>query len=181
MKDHRVALRYASALVELADQTRQLEEINKELSEATELLEKYPEVSHLVMNSTIAREEKEDFLEKILPERTSGLLVNFLKVLIKKSRFQDLALIREKFQQLYEGRKGIQRVHVHAPIALDEALQERLRRALEKKLKREVYLEPSVNPELLGGLLLDFDGTQIDGSFRTALSELRQRLLTPLC
>lgn len=177
MKDHRMSVRYARALLELAESGGGLGELHKELVEATELVQKYPEISNLLMNTTIAREEKEDFLEKILPEKTSALLLNFIKVLIKKKRFQDLTLIAEKFESLYEEKRGIQRVQVQSPIALDEILKEKLRRVLEKKMKRQIIIESVVNPDLLGGLVLDFEGSQIDGSFRTVLHELRQKLL----
>ena len=129
------------------------------------------------MNTTIAREEKEDFLEKILPEKTSSLLLNFMKVLVKKRRFQDFSLIVDKFDHLYEQKRGIQHVRVEAPILLDPVLQEKLRGALRKKLRKEILLETVTNPEILGGLILDFEGVQIDGSYRTALHELKQKLL----
>lgn len=179
MKDRRIALRYARALFELAQGRGELGEIEKGFAEAHELVRRHPEISHLILNATISREEKGDFIEKILPKGTAPLLVNFLKVLIKKRRFQELPLIQERFHRLYEKKAGLQRVRVESPIPLDEILQGKLRSMLEKKLKRTVYLELQIHPELLGGLVLDFDGTQIDGSFKTALHELKQRLLAP--
>ncbi len=179
MKDHRIALRYARALFGLAETGKALDRVHEELREATELVAKHPEISHLLMNTTIAREEKEDFVEKILPEKTSGLLINFIKVLIHKKRFQDLGLIQEKFQHLFEEKKGIQRVKVESPVPLDEMLRSRLTQALEKRMKLEIILESSVNPEMLGGLILDFEGMQIDASYRTQLKELKQTLLAP--
>lgn len=176
MKNYRVAIPYARALFELAEAEGGFDEFYKEFLEATDLIARHPKISHLLMSTTIAREEKEDFIEKILPEGTSVLLVNFLKVLIRKRRFQALDLIVEKFQELYEEGKGIHRVRVEAAIPLGEVLQEKLRRALEKRMKGEVILESVVNPEILGGFILDFDGTQIDASFRTVLHELKQKL-----
>ena len=178
MKNYRVARRYAGALMSLAEKSENLEEFQRELIETRQLIEKYPEISCLLVNTTIAREEKEDFLEKVLPEKTRPLILNFIKVLIKKRRFQELGLIVETFRRLYEEHKGLQRVRVESPVALDEIVRERLRRALEKKLNREVILETLVKPELVGGLVLDFEGNQIDGSFKTALQELKQRLLS---
>lgn len=177
MKDYRVGTRYARALAALAEEKNQLERIEKELQETVELTNRHAEISHLLMNATISREEKEDFIEKILPEGFSELLVNFLKVLIQKGRFQDLVLIRDRFHRFFEEKKGIQRVRVQSPIPLAAVIQERLRRVLEKKLNRKVYFETTRDPEILGGLILDFDGTRIDGSFRTQLQELKQRLL----
>ena len=178
MKDQRVAQRYARALLELAEQSSAVEGTHRDLLEANILVAQHPEISCLLMNTTIAREEKEDFLEKILPDKISSLVLNFIKVLVKKRRFQDLAPIAEEFNRLYEEKKGIQRVHVESAVPLDEILQEKLRRALSKKTGREVILETTVKPELLGGLVIDFEGTQIDASFRNALHELKQRLLT---
>ncbi len=176
MKDYRAASRYARALIGLIKDAS-LDQAEKELREAAELAQKHPEISHLLANTTVSLEEKEDFLEKILPPGFSILAVNFLKVLVKKKRFKDLALIQQSFHRLYEEKKGIQKVRVQSPVSLNAQVQEKLRLALEKKLKRKVYLETSVDPEILGGLILDFDGTRLDGSYRTYLHELKQRLL----
>ena len=179
MKDYRVGLRYARALLALAEDRNELERIEKELAEVKGLVERHPEISHLLRNTTLSQEEKEDFLEKILPLTRSSLLLNFLKVLVKKKRFRDFSLVQEKFHRLYEEKKGLQRVRVETPIPLNEVILEKLRKVIEKKVNRKVYFETTVRPEILGGLILDFDGTQIDGSFRTALHELKQKLLMP--
>ena len=179
MKDYRAALRYARALLGLAEERSLVDPVEKEFGEAADLVSRHAEISHLLANATVSREEKEDFLEKILPSGSSPLFLNFLKVLVRKKRFQDLPLIREAFHRLYEEKKGLQKIRVESPIPFDAVLEERLVRALEKKLKRKVYLEVTVNPEILGGLILDFDGTRLDGSFRTYFHELKQRLLTP--
>ena len=179
MKDYRAALRYARALLALAEERSLLDRLEKELSEAAELVSRHPEISHLLANATVSLQEKEGFIEKIFPGGCSPFLLNFLKVLVRKKRFKDLALIRESFHRLFEEKKGLQRVRVESPVPLDAGLEERLAQALGKKLKRKVYLEVALNPEILGGLVLDFDGTRLDGSFRTFLHELKQRLLTP--
>ena len=177
MKNQRAALRYAQALLELAAAEGKLDEIDRGFQETNRLIEKHPEISNLLMNTTIARDEKEDFLDKILPENTPSLLVNFIKVLIKKRRFQELGLIVGTYHRLYEEKKGIRHVRVTAAFPLDEMLQEKLKGALQKKLSGQISLETETRPDLLGGMILDFGGTQIDGSFKTALHELKQKLL----
>jgi F-type H+-transporting ATPase subunit delta len=181
VKDRRIGIRYAQALLGLAEQAGELEVIHSGLAKARRLIEKVPEISCLLMNTTIAREEKEDFLEKILPGETSILLASFIKVLVRKRRFQDFIQIHEEFERLYEAKLGIRRVRVETAVPLDEILQERLRQVLEKKMKRKVLLESEVKPEILGRAVIDFEGTRIDGSFRSALAELKQRLLPTSC
>lgn len=177
MKDDRAALRYAQALLNLAEEKGFLERVQKELGEAVELVKRHREISHLLMNTTISLEEKEDFVEKILPQGFSSLTVNFLKLLVKKKRFQELSLVREKFYSLYEESRGMLNVRVESPVSLDSKLQEKLSRALAKKLNRTVRLDVTVSPEILGGLVLDFKGKRIDASLQTALLELKQKLL----
>ncbi|MBI2167809.1 MAG: ATP synthase F1 subunit delta [Candidatus Omnitrophica bacterium] len=179
MIDPRAGVRYARALFGLADERDQLDKIEKDLEETARLTARHPEIANLLGNTTISREEKEDFIGKILPSGSSSLLVNFIKVLVRKKRFRDLSLIQERFHRLYEEKKGLQKVRVESAVALTGALEEKLRRALEKKLDLKVTLENSINPALLGGLVLDFDGTRIDGSYRTALEGLKQTLLNP--
>ena len=179
MKDYRVAGRYARALLALAEERSELDRIEQELFEASQIVERYPEISHLIANATVSFEEKEDFIGKILPSSFSPLLVNFLKVLIQKKRFAELALVREVFHRLYEDKKGIQRVRVESPIPMDSELEKKLAQTIEKKFKRKVYLDITVHPEILGGFILDFEGAQIDTSYRTLLAELKQRLLAP--
>ena len=177
MKNHRVAIRYAKALLALAEERELLDRTEKEFLETRLLIERHPEITRLLRNTTLSREEKEDFIGKVLPEGFSSLVTNFLKVLIRKGRFEELSLVQEKFHQFYEIKKGREHVRVETAVRLDETLQEKLRRALEKKLKRTVTLEMEVRPEILGGLVLDFDGIRMDGSFRTTLQELKQKLM----
>lgn len=180
MKDYRVSLRYAQALFALAEESGEIFRVEEELAETKNLVEKHREISHLLMNTTISLEEKEDFIQKVLPESFSRLTVNFLKVLIRKKRFRELGLIQEKFHDLYEEKKGIQRVRVLSAVPLSEILQEKLRLSLQRRLNCKIYLETSTNPEIIGGLVLDFKGVQIDASYRTALFELKQKLLHPV-
>ena len=179
MKDYRTASRYAAALAALARERDLFDRLDRELREATELVARYPEISHLLRNATVSREEKEDFIGKILPPGFSALTVNFLKVLIKKRRFTELPLVQEKFHRLWEEKQGIRRVRVESPISLGPDLETKLTRALETKTRHKVLLEVQVNPEILGGLVIDFEGTQIDASYRTKLQELKQRLMNP--
>lgn len=181
MPDQRAAQRYARALFELAEEKDLVETAHRELTEALESLKRYPEISHLLGNATVSREEKEDFIQKVLPSSFSATVVHFLKLLVRKGRFQDLPLVWEKFRRLYEEKEGTQRVKVESPLPLSSHLEDRLIKALQKKLGKKIQLETSVNPGLLGGLVLDFDGTRIDGSFQKSLQELRERLLAPLC
>ncbi|HXV27949.1 MAG TPA: ATP synthase F1 subunit delta [bacterium] len=175
--DTKAVARYARALFNLAEAGKELDRVEKDLLRIRQLVNQYPEISHLVLNSTISQAEKEDFIEKVFPTDLSKLVLDFLKVLIKKRRFKDLAWMQEQFHRLYEKAKGLQEVRVTTAIAITKPVQDRLIQSLAKKLGCEIRLLTETDPDILGGMIVAFDGTQIDASYKTRLDELRQKLM----
>jgi F-type H+-transporting ATPase subunit delta len=102
MIDRRAGRRYAQALFELAKERGTLPRVDANLAEVRGLLVKHPEITHLVLNSTISQAEKEDFLAKILPADVDILALNFLKLLVKKKRFREFPAAQAAFHELYE-------------------------------------------------------------------------------
>ena len=176
MIDLRAAHRYARALFELAEKNNLLDRIDDQLLAVRELVKKYPEVSHLISNSTIPVAEKEDFIGKIVPDDTLPLLVNFLKVLIKKKRFGELTFIQQAFHRLYEKKRRIEEVEVVSAVPLSDSNAAKLGKLLEKKFSSAIRLTAKTDPEMIGGLILRFSGNEINASFKSRLEALRQML-----
>ncbi len=178
MIDQRAASRYSQALFKLAEQKNQLAQIDEQLLMTRELVEKHPEISHLVLNSTISLAEKEDFIEKIVPQGTVPLLIHFLKVLIEKKRFRELVLIQKKFRRLFEKKQGVQEVEAVTASELQQDQELKLKSMLKNKLRAEIRLVKKTDPNLIGGLILRFDGNEINASYRARLDEIKQSLLS---
>lgn len=176
MKDTQAPIRYARALLELALEGGQLSELDADFRKLTGLLDRHPEISHLVQNSTLSAGEKEDFLDKVFGGEISQSLIHGLKVIIRKNRFNQIREIQEAFHRLAEKEQGICEVRVITARPLQAAPATKLRLALQQKLKAEVRLLQETDPSLIGGMVLRFDGTEINTSFKNRLSELRQKL-----
>lgn len=176
MMDLRAFYRYSRALYELAEQQKMLDQIDDQLEAARKLTETHPEISHLLSNSTIALGEKEDFLTKVLPAGTNLLLINFLKVLVKKKRFLELSLIQKEFHRLYEKKKRVEEVIVISAAELSRENAAKLESVLEKKLGSDIRLVNKTNPNMLGGIVIQFAGHEINASFRSRLETLHQNL-----
>lgn len=178
MMDHRAIRRYSESLFGLAVHRRELEPVQENFLLLRELVVRHREISHLVSNSTISLTEKEDFIEKIVPSGIPALLLNFLKVLIKKKRFNELGAIQEEFHRLYEKSQGIKEVEAISVLPLSSVAENRLREALTRKLNSKVRLLTKTDPALIGGLILRFDGMEINSSYKSKLEEIRQKLLS---
>ncbi len=178
MIDVRVTSRYARALLGLALERNELDQTDSTLIRIHSLLEQCPDVTRLMLNSTIPQKDKEDFLDRVLLKDVPVLISNFLKLLIKKNRFQDFPGIQEEFHRIAEENKGIVEVIAITPTPLSKELSKQLLEKLKNKLRSEIRLEAKEDPKMIGGLILRFRGREIDASYRTRLKEVQQALLS---
>ena len=177
MIDHRVSRRYAGALMNLVREQRDLDRVDADFTKIRQMIDRYPEITHLAVNSTISRTEKDDLINKFFGPEMHALLISFLKVLVAKRRFSQIKNIQEEFHRLYEKQKGIQHVEVISAVAMASKTEERLIRVLQKKLNAEIRLEAKIDPSLLGGLIIRFDGNEINESFKGRFLKMRQLLM----
>lgn len=176
MMDLRAVRRYSQALFNLAEQQNILDQTDDQLLALRQMIEKHPEISNLMSNFTIGLAEKEDFIEKIVPQGTFPLLVNFLKVLSKKKRFRELLAVQEEFHRIYERKRRVEEVAVVSAVPLSRDNASKLQNILKKKFNSDIRLVEQVDPKIIGGLILRYGGNEINASFRSRLEALEQVL-----
>lgn len=177
MKDLRASKRYADALFSLAEERDELQKAEQDLAAVNRVLEEHPQILRIVGNSTISTEDKEGTLEKIFSQNVSPFVLNFLKLLIEKNRFSEIASIQKSFHARFEAKKKIREVTVLVSRSLTDEAEKKLLALLSKKLDSEIRLAVKIDPSLIGGLVLRFDGREIDASYKHRLREIRQKLL----
>ncbi len=178
MKDTRAARRYASALFRSALADGILDKEEEELTHVMKRLGQDKKMWAILLNPVVGWQEKERLLNLWAPE-TSTLLHDFLRVLIRKRRFPLIAEIQKVFHELYEKHKGIQEVRLISARPLPQKTEERVRSVLKTKLRSEIRLISEVNPKMLGGFVVRFEGKEIDLSYRSRFDALRYQLLSP--
>lgn len=188
MSESLASSRYARALFNLAIKENRLQELETSLLDFAKTVETHPEITSIVQNPTLKEEERFSFIEKILPAKSSDLIKNFLKVLLKKKRFPILGEIQAEFHRLFEKKQNILEVEVISAVPFSTKLHEKLKKMLAAKFcltpdskkpetSKEVRLIPKINAELLGGILLRFEGREIDCSFKSRIREIEQQLI----
>ena len=172
-----LAGRYASALFDLASESgtvtaveTDLEKLSAALSESTELqaVTTNPELSRAAQGSAIAAVA--DHLG------VSGLTRNFLGVLADNRRLSSLGDMIRAFQMIAAAQRGEVTADVTSAHALTDEQLAVLRDKLSARQGRTVKINPSVDPDLLGGLVVTIGSQRIDGSIRTRLNSLAQAM-----
>ena len=174
----RVARVYAEALLDEAQQRGQGPELLEELqSLRNDVVRASPDTEEFFTSAAVGRDRKASALRAALGGRASGLLLNFVLVLNDHDRLDLLPAVVTSYRDLLEQRIGQMRVQVRSAVPLEAGQRERLERELREAFRREPILEARVDPDLLGGLVVQVGDWLYDASVRTRLETMRNELM----
>jgi F-type H+-transporting ATPase subunit delta len=171
-----VSRRYAKAIFALATDDHSLEETANQLDRLAALVQD-PTVGPVLRSPLLAparRRELTEMLAKELP--LSALLSRFLGVLGDQHRLGELAAIADHFQRLYDQALGRVRIAIRTALPLETTQQEEIVAAFARSTGKQVLPTVAVEPELLGGVLVEIEGKVYDGSVRAQLERLAKAL-----
>ena len=170
-----VAQAYAQGLYALAQE----EQITEELLQQLTVLNETVGTDYLSLLSTpaLSKEERCGLLDEAFRDKVHIYVLNFMKILTEKGYIRLFSGCCRAFRQLYNEDHGILPVQVVSAVALTESQQEKLQKTLEAKTGKTVQLQCAVDPGVLGGIRLDYDGMRIDGTIENRLDAIRRLLL----
>ena len=168
--------RYAKALFELALEEHREEEIGQEIDwfVTAYTTSSLPTVLNNPAFPPASR--KNIVVEVSRGLQLSPLVVHFLSLLLERDRLTYLPSIASRYRLLLDEKKGRVEARVLAPVPLEVAMLEGLREALSRVSGKEVVLKEESDPGLVGGLVIQLEGKVYDGSVRTQLDKMKERV-----
>ncbi len=169
-----LAGRYATAIFELAQEEKSVETVERDFGTLKAMIAGSSDLSRFVRSPVFSRDEQAKGMKAVLGQMSAApLTTRFVMLLAAKRRLFALAdIIRA-----YEGLAAKLRGEVHAQVTSARALSDKetseLKAVLRNKLGREARLDASVDPSLLGGLVVKVGSRMIDSSLRTKLTGIR--------
>lgn len=174
----RLAQVYAEALLVAAQKKNAIEETGAELGEfVAGVLDKDASVDQFLASPVVGKKAKSAALDSVLPGRASDLIRGLSAVLIRNGRLDLFRGIAAAYRQLLDERAGRVGVKVTVAAGLNESQTATLSESLAALLKQEPVLNVRVDPDLLGGMIIQVGDRVIDTSVRTRLQTLRSLLL----
>jgi F-type H+-transporting ATPase subunit delta len=172
-----VAGRYASALFDLAKETSKVAEVEADLTKFQAMLNESADLTRLVRSPVIAAEDQERALDAVLAKAgIGGLASNFLKLIAKNRRLFAAMDMIKAFRGLAAKARGEVAAEVTSAVALNAAQTAALKDALKETVGKDVTLNATVDPSLLGGLVVKIGSRMIDSSLKTKLQNLKTTL-----
>ncbi len=165
--------RYASALFDLASEGGNVSAVESDLEKLDEALAESPELAGLIRNPEVSRADAAKALDAVAEMLSlSPLTRNFIGVLAGNRRLARLPEIIKAFSTIAVNARGEATAEVTTAHALGEDQVEALRQKLEAREGRNVKIRTSIDPDLLGGLIVTIGSKRIDSSIRTRLNSL---------
>lgn len=171
-----VARRYGQALYELAEEKGSLDTVAADAAELRRAWTQSEELREVMARPEIASEEKKAIWKDLLADSADPDLRSLLYLLTDKNRLNFLTEILDFFERLLRQRSGEVMASVRTAQPLRAEQEEVLKQSLSRMLDKKVTLQVTVDEALLGGLVVRIEDRMFDGSLRSRLTGLTERM-----
>lgn len=165
---------YAKALLGLAGKTGKVDQIIAELDSFVDVLDALPKLKDALESPRIGFADKEKIVDKAIRGKASPEFLNFVRVVCRKGRADCFSAIRESAQSMHDEMSGQVRATMTTAVPVEDALQQQVSDRLSQVLGKSVSLVASVDPDIIGGLVVRVGDTVYDGSVTNQLKQVRK-------
>ena len=178
MNNPRLAGRYAKSLIDLAIELNQLDAVYADMKLLQGLGKTNPDFTAVLRSPVIKPGTKEKIIDSVLTSRIGNTSSSFIRLLVRKGRESNLIEIANAFIGQFNKIKGIYKVKLTTATPVSDDLKtEILNKIRSTTPMQNIELETIVREELIGGFLLEMEGTLVDASILRDLKDIRKQFM----
>jgi F-type H+-transporting ATPase subunit delta len=170
-----IAAVYARSLFEVAQDQGKLDEVRDQLGAFADALSETRDLQVFFFSPYFSTAEKVDGLSKVV-SGADPVVLNFLKLLIEKHRMPVLFRARANYDAMWEEENKLLPVSITSAVELDQAIVKQLGDRIAEQTDRKVELSSQVDPDILGGIVVQVGNSVLDASVRNRLEQLRKQV-----
>lgn len=169
-----VASRYAKSLIDLAVETKQLEEVREDMRLIKQVCRENREFVTMLESPVVKTDKKMAIFKSVFGGKISVTTQAFLDIIAKKRREGYIDNIAYSFDEQYKAFMNITSAVITTAIKLDDATKSKVMEIVKQHYKGEIELQEKIDKSLIGGFVLTVNDKQIDTSIRKKLNELKK-------
>ena len=166
-----ISNRYAKALFLLAKKDGILNEINAESQSLVSFFSNDKAARLLLINPVISK-EKTKYFSKSFNDKLSTLMLSFIKLVIDRGRYNNLQSILEQFNEIFKKEKNIISLELVSSRRLNDSLKQKINQKIGSN--ENVIFKESIDPKILGGILIKLNDLQYDATVKNKLNNVRK-------
>jgi ATP synthase F1 delta subunit len=170
-----IAQVYARSLFEVAQEHGLLDELRDELAAFTDALNDNRQMAIFFFSPYFSSEEKKDGLRRSV-SGANPYLMNFLEALIERHRMPAIFRIRTQYQELWDEANQLLPVQITSAVPLAQDTVDSVGARIGEQTGKKITLSSTVDPEILGGIVLRVGNFILDASIRSRLDQLRRQV-----
>ena len=178
MLNLQLALKYSTAIFEIAKEEDKLVPYGEELTEVRKNLFQVPQVRAFFQNPQIQPSAKKELITKCFKGELSKVVFNFLLLLVDKRRIGIFETIEEEYHKLSNKARGIIMADVTTARGISKQQQVQLQKKLAAITNKKVQLRLHEDEKIIGGVIVKIGGKRIDGSIAGKLESMRRELMS---
>jgi F-type H+-transporting ATPase subunit delta len=176
-KNESAAGQFAQAILELAIPRNLEESVDRELSVIKGIVQSMPTFKLFLKDPSMSESEKRRVLDAGFEGKVCEIVLNALRVMNRHGRLGLIGDIADEYHKRLDTHMGRVKVRLVSAAPLDPDLTEQVRQSVGQALGKTPILESTVNPNIIGGLVLQVGDKLIDGSVKKQIELMKNRLL----
>jgi ATP synthase F1 delta subunit len=170
-----IAAVYARSLFEVAKDQGKLDDVRTQLGEFADAMDASRELQMFFFSPYFSTQEKQDGLDRTV-SGADPIVVNFLKLLIENHRMPVIFRVRRGYDELWEHENRLLPVQVTSAVELDRGTVKQIGDRIAEQTGQKVELSATVEPDILGGIVVRVGNQVLDASIRNRLEQLRKQV-----
>ena len=171
-----ISMRYARALLKCATDQKQEDAVYQDMMTVAKSYLEVPALRHTIDNPMLSKDKKEALLIVAAGEKNCQLTKAFIALVLKEDRENVMQFMANSYITLYRKQKNVIRGKLITAARVSAETEQKMRQMVESKTNGTVEFETEVNPDIIGGFILEYDTYRMDASVRNKLNNILNTL-----
>ena len=171
-----ISMRYARALLKSATDQKLEDAVYQEMMTVAKSYLDVPALRHTIDNPMLSKDKKEALLIVAAGEKPCTLTKSFIALVLKEDRENVMQFMANSYITLYRKQKNVIRGKLTTAARVSAQTEQKMRQMVESKTNGTVEFETEVNPDIIGGFILEYDTYRMDASVKSKLNNILNQL-----
>ena len=171
-----ISVRYARALLKSATDAKIEQQVYAEMQQIAKSYIEVPQLRSTIDNPMLSKDKKQALLLTAAGRKPSDLMKVFISLVLKEDRESVMQFIANSYVTLYRQQKNVIRGRLITAATVSAETEQKMRQMVESKTNGTVEFESQVNPDIIGGFILEYDTYRMDASVKTKLNSILNTL-----
>ncbi|MCI6503759.1 MAG: F0F1 ATP synthase subunit delta [Prevotella sp.] len=172
-----ISVRYARALLKCSMEDGLEDKVYQDMQTLAKSYIEVPELKLTIDNPMIAKDSKKALLMAAVGDERTKLTTNFISLVLKEDRESVMQFMANSYITLYRKQKNVIRGKLTTATEVTSEMEQKMRQMVESNTNGTVEFETEVNPDIVGGFILEYDTYRMDTSVRTRLNSILKQLV----